>query len=208
MADDLEVVLRETGFHSRMLGDLLREAFGSDLSTSQETLSSVTPELLAKLAGEDEPGTGTLPSSSGGRRRQWSWQRGVSLIASAAVTATLAGLLLARGGGANSYARVGPAAPPAAKAIAPSVDPLPPAAVAPPKPAAAAEPAAADTPSPAAPGGAVKAAAGEQAAPPESGSQRSKRSHRHGSRRQTQEDRVVRGLSIDPFAESQRPGKR
>ena len=29
MADDLEAVLRETGFHARMLPDLLREAFGS-----------------------------------------------------------------------------------------------------------------------------------------------------------------------------------
>ena len=52
MADDLEAVLRETGFHARMLPDLLREAFGSDLSNSQEAMSSLTPEMLASITGD------------------------------------------------------------------------------------------------------------------------------------------------------------
>ena len=51
MADDLEAVLHLTGFHARMLPDLLRESFGADVSKSQETLSSVSPELLAVAGG-------------------------------------------------------------------------------------------------------------------------------------------------------------
>jgi hypothetical protein len=208
MADDLEVVLHETGFHSRMVGDLLREAFGSDLSTSQESLSKVTPELLAKLVGEDgEPGTGTLPSSSGTKRRQWSWQRGFSLVGAAAVTAALAGLLLARGGGGSSLARLRTAAEPATAIVAPPVDPVPPAAIVTPKPTAS-EPAAA---APAAAGTEGADADDEASAEPtrERGKHRSKRSHRHrSSRREAEpEDRVVRGLSVDPFAEAKRGGQ-
>jgi serine/threonine protein kinase len=54
MAEDLEGVLHETSYQSKMLADLLREAFGSGLSNSQETLSSVTPEMLASLSGEPD----------------------------------------------------------------------------------------------------------------------------------------------------------
>ena len=49
-----------------MLPDLLREAFGADLSNSQETMSSVTPELLASLtttAGTET--SGTSPAEAG-----------------------------------------------------------------------------------------------------------------------------------------------
>jgi eukaryotic-like serine/threonine-protein kinase len=199
MADDLEIVLRETGYHSRMLGTLLREVFGSDLSKSQESLSSVTQEMLATLTGDDDgTATGTLRDSSGDGRPQWSWQRGFSLVAAAAVTATLAGLLLGRGGGGNSYARerVEPAT--GAGPIVPTVDPLPPAVNARPAPRAAAEPPAGSPPVEAAPDVTAR----------DTGKHRSKRAHRgHGSRKQVEEDRVMRGLSIDPFAEAQRTAK-
>jgi serine/threonine protein kinase len=196
MADDLEPILRETGAHPRMLADLLREAFTTDVARSQESLSSVTPEMLAKLTEDVEPGTGTLPTSSGTKSRQWSRQRGFGMVGAAAVTATLAGLLLARGGGGSSHAEVRTPAPPAV--MVPAIDPIPPAAGAP--PAARATPPAA--------GPAPASSSVEEAT--EGGRHRSKRSHRHRAKAEAapaQEDRVVRGLSVDPFAEAQRGAK-
>jgi serine/threonine-protein kinase len=190
MAEDLEAVLSLTGFNSRMLPDLMREAFGSDVSKSQESLSVVTPEMLAQLAEDSASDSGTLPTS-GPKRRQWSVQRGISVVGAAAVTATLAGLLLARGGGGPSQAQerrepvqtaVAAPAPPAA---APALQPPP--------------------GEPAAPRAVVPAPPTEAA--PDEGSSSGKRSHRHhhsSSRKKAQEDRVARGLSIDPFAEAQR----
>ena len=203
MADDLEPILRETGSHPRLLADLLREAFTTDVARSQESLSSVTPEMLAKLTEEVEPGTGTLPSSVS-KARQWSRQRGFSMVAAAAVTATLAGLLLARGGGGSSHAEVRIAPPPAV--TVPAIDPIPPAAG---TPAARATPPAPPVVEPAPASPTVEEA-------PEAGRHRSKRSHRHRDRDRDRakaeaappsEDRVVRGLSIDPFAEAQRGAK-
>ena len=204
MADDLEPILRETGAHPRMLADLLREAFTTDVAKSQESLSSVTPEMLAKLT-EDvaEPGTGTLPSSSGTQRVQWSRQRGFGMVGAAAVTATLVGLLLARGGGGSSHAEVRLPAPPAV--TVPAIDPIPPAAGAPPAARATPPEQPAAGPAPASP--TVDEAS-------EGGRHRSKRSHRHRDRDRARaeaapapEDRVVRGLSVDPFAEAQRGAK-
>ena len=112
MADDLEAVLHETGFHSRMLPDLLREAFGSDLSNSQETMSSVTPEMLASISGRFDAGDGhgdrRLPAvgrPSKPRPSDSGWRRASGSLGAAAATAALAALLLARGGGARSQAR-------------------------------------------------------------------------------------------------------
>ena len=203
MADDLEPILRETSAHPRMLADLLREAFAPDVAQSQESLSSGTPEMLAKLTEDTvEPGTGTLPSSSGTKSRQWSRQRGFSMVGAAAVTATLAGLLLARGGGGSSHAEVRTPAPPAV--TVPSIDPIPP---------AAGTPAARATP-PAPPVAEPAAASPTADDAPEADRHRSKRSHRHRDRDRgkaeaptTPEDRVVRGLSVDPFAEAQRGAK-
>ena len=104
MAEDLEAVLHLTGFHARMLSDLLRESFGADVSKSQETLSSVSPELLASLAEDSAVGAGGTQPTAGSTSRQWSLKRGISVVGAAAVTATLAGLLLARGGGGRSLA--------------------------------------------------------------------------------------------------------
>jgi len=189
MAEDLEAVLSLSGFNSRMLPDLMREAFGSDVSKSQESLSVVTPEMLAQLAEDSAADSGTLPTA-GQKRGQWSVKRGISVVGAAAVTATLAGLLLARGGGGRSQAHE--RSEPVQTAVA---APAPPAAVPP-------------TVEPVAPQAAVPAPPTEAAS--EDGSSSGKRSHRRhhsSSRKKAQEDRVVRGLSVDPFAEAQRGGK-
>ena len=188
MADDLEPILRETDAHPRMLADLLHEAFATDVAKSQESLSSVTPEMLAKLTEDVEPGTGDAASVSGSKRQQWSWQRGFSLVGAAAVTATLAGLLLARGGGGSSHAEVRSAAPPAA--MAPLIDPIP-----------AGQPSAGRA---ARPTGAARRRRAGARAPNRRGGARNgspqveaiaSPSRRRRRRRRREEDRVVRGLS-------------
>jgi serine/threonine protein kinase len=181
MADDLEAVLRETSFHARMLPDLLREAFGSDLSKSQESLSSVTPEMLALLTGDPATNSGTeIPTSDGKQSRpQGSWKNVFAVVSTSAVTTALGLLLLARGGGARSQAQERAALPPAA-AIAPAViDRTPAPAEVPVAPAAPAD-----------------AADGDDAAHTGKGAHHH---HRSSHRQHAQADRVARGLSIDPF---------
>jgi serine/threonine-protein kinase len=191
MADDLEAVLRETGFHSRMLPDLLREAFGSDLSKSQESLSSVTPELLASLT-DNSSATGSqteVPPAAPAAPPRARWKNVAAVVGFAAVTATLGGLLLARGGGGRSQAheRIGPPAAATTKTLV--IEPV-------------ARP---EQPAPAAPTDEAKAAAPapnpSDEATDDDGAHRSKGGHhRHSPHRQrAQADRVVRGLSIDPF---------
>jgi serine/threonine protein kinase len=189
MSDDLEAVLRETGFHSRMLPDLLREAFGSDLSKSQESLSSLTTELLASVAG-DPSATGSdteIPAPVGKEPPRARWKNVVAVVGFAAVTATLGGLLLARGGGGRSQAHERMQVPSAAATKLLVIEPA-----APPEKA---EPAGASDVAKEA----AAAPAGETAAA--DGARKSKGArHKHSSHRQrAQADRVVRGLSIDPF---------
>ena len=196
MAEDLEAVLQMTGFKPRMLADLLHETFGSDLTKSQESLSSVTPEMLAALTEDSVVGTGTLPTA-GENAPQWSWQRGLAVVSAAAVTAALGGLLLVRGGGGRTQAHERSEAPPAA------VIPTPPTAEPIPEPAPKTPPKAAVAP-----------AADEAGDEEDRSSSKSHRhhssSHRHGRGRgqseSGQSDRVVRGLSVDPFEEAARGG--
>jgi len=188
MADDLEAVLHETGFHTRMLSDLLREAFGSDPSRSQESLSSVTPELLASLVGDQdgETGSGTEMPTSTGKVTRPRWKNVAAVVGTLAATAALGGLV-ARGGGGRSQARERAQALPAAMIVAPLIEPAPPGRARAADPAAApSDPATAATAAPAA---------------DEAGDRKSKGArHRHGSHKQhSQVDRVARGLSIDPF---------
>ena len=180
MADDLEAVLRETGFHSRMLPDLLREAFGSDLSKSQGSLSMVTPELLASMA-DGATGSGTESMSSEGKAAgQARWKKIAAVIGAGAATLALGGLLLARGGGGRSQAREKIEASRAAATVPPVIQPV----IAPTAPAEAAP---AKNPT-------DEAAADDDDQKPKSAH------HHHGSHKQrAQADRVARGLSIDPF---------
>src|SRR3954470_8328658 len=93
MAEDLDAVLRETGFHARMLPDLLREAFRSDPSKSHEALSSVTPEMLASLT---DPATNTgaeAPKADAIKPPAQSRWRLVAGIAGAAAVTTVLGAL-------------------------------------------------------------------------------------------------------------------
>jgi hypothetical protein len=188
MADDLEAVLRETGFHTRMLPDLLRETFGSDLARSQETLSSMTPELLAALT-DAATGSGTESmTASGSPLPAARWKKVAAVAGTLAVTVTLGGLLLARGGGGRSQARERIEAPPAAAVTAPLIQPVP-----------------GQTPPPferrAAPAETGPGASPTEQAAGDDGAHRSKGAHRHHSshKQRAQVDRVARGLSIDPF---------
>jgi len=194
MADDLEAVLRETSFHSRMLPDLLREAFGSDLAKSQESLSSVTPEMLASLTGDTSTGSGTeIPTTaSGSQAAKGSWKNVFAVVTASAVTATLGLLLIGRGGGARSQAHERIEALPAAMApaliepVAPAPAPPAEAAAAPNEPAAAAPRATADSD-------------GDDGAGKSKGEQKGGHRHHGAHRQRAQVDRVARGLSIDPF---------
>ena len=103
----------------------------------------------------------------------------VAAIGTAAVSLTLGGLLLARGGGARSQARLQvEATRPAAAALPPVIEPV----IAPTTPSS-------------------PAAAAKEEASGDDEARKPKSSHRHhGSHRQhAQSDRVARGLSIDPF---------
>jgi serine/threonine protein kinase len=209
MADDLEKVLRETAFHSRMLPDLLREAFGSDLSRSQESLSLVTPEMLASIAEETGTGSDTsVPKAEVERRQQGvRWKRVMAVFAASAATVVLVALAVGRGGGGRSQAHERPPAPPVT-APAPKIAPL-----APVTPGPALAPAAEQAPAPeqeAAP--AAPATAAEEADRGDDSDGKHKRRHRHrdrAARKQAAQeaDRVVRGLSVDPFAEAARGSK-
>ena len=196
MAEDLEAVLHLTGFHARMLSDLLRESFGADVSKSQETLSSVSPELLASLAEDSAVGTGGTQPTAGSTSRQWSLKRGISVVGAAAVTATLAGLLLARGGGGRSLARANASEPCRRRSRRPRRRPSRPC-----------------------PRRNRRRRSRPRRKPLHRHRRPKRRARNPGRRRRgrttttdrrgssAQEDRVARGLSIDPFAEAQRGGK-
>ena len=196
MADELDEVLRETKFTGKMLSDLLREVFGFG-TTSQAAMSALTPELLASFtsngaASSDDPKTAsasvtpvTGPHSSGRRRRV------VAMIAGAALAGVVAlgGFALARGGWATSDTHALSGSPPAASpqpVIAPIADPVPPPAPAPP------------VVDPSATAPEAGAAAGENDAPAAKSEPARKRAQRHKVR--AERDRVLRGLSIDPFS--------
>jgi hypothetical protein len=61
MADDLEPILAETGFQSRMISTLLTDLYGSVTHSSQVALACLTPELLAAARGD---GTADLRGGS------------------------------------------------------------------------------------------------------------------------------------------------
>jgi serine/threonine protein kinase len=111
MADELEEVVQETKFQSRMLPKLLVELFGSGQQSSQVGLQCLGPELLA-AAGSAEL---ILDTGSGQAKSGWkSWR----LWAAVGATATLLALLVVL------WHRVGGEAklpPPTARPTAPPV---------------------------------------------------------------------------------------
>ena len=197
MADDLETVLRETGYHSKMLADLLRESFGSDLSKSQETLSSVTPEMLASLSADRCPHTRRAADGfRGAIAPRASWKRVAAIVGVGGGGVALGGLLLARGGGGSSQAQERAEAPPAGdRAAAHRADPH------------AADAGAASRPRPA-PVANPPAEAGPKPprAPARTKGEAIAATIVVAARHARRPIASTRGLSIDPFAEAARAG--
>lgn len=189
MADDLEEVLAETKFQSRQLPKLLVELFGSGAHSSQIALSSLTPELLASA------GISTLqPAEIGSARlaRWWKSWRLWSGVGAAVTILTLLGILAFGTSGAKSgRARSNQvASAPAGRASVATPVPVP----ATPAPAAASTMVSSS--------GAV--ASGALANPGKPGP--AKRPATVRSR--ANDNPIAKGLSIDPFAEAAKRGKR
>lgn len=206
MADELEEILAETRYHSKMLPALLQELFGSELASSQIELSKLTPELLAACSGEPQTGsTGakrTAPPApidisvgnlmaSGAIAGTPADRRGprarVTALVAIAVAAGLGGVLLARTRPHRVEARRAPVA--AIQSVSPASPVSPPGSGTSPTPTAAAPTIEAD---------AVDAESVEaRPAKP------ALHIRHHGG-----PDRITRGLSIDPFAEAARETRR
>ena len=216
MAEDLEEVLRETRFNSRMVGKLLVDLFGSGLQSSQIALSALTPELLALTGAietsapaaipEEPAATKSAPRRSS--RRLWAG------VGAAAAVAVVAAVLASRSGSAGPATVVQkpkleaplPSAVTTGNAVpGPTTIDLVPMVAAAAAPAVVSGPAmehdpstqaspassAARTPHPAAPArriATVRRAASSKAAADAS--------------------RIVNGLSIDPFAQASERGHR
>jgi serine/threonine protein kinase len=199
MADELEEVLAETRYHSKMLPALLQELFGSELASSQIELSKLTPELLAACSGEPQTGStgakrtglppgpvdisvGNLMASgaiAGARVDRRSPRARVTALVAIAVAAALGGILLAR---------TRPHRPKAPRA-----------------PVAAMEPASPHV-SRASPQISVPAAEPPTVEAETVDARPARPAPR--SRRHSDPDRITRGLSIDPFAEAARETRR
>ena len=76
MADDLEAVLRETDFHSRMLPDLLREAFGAGAveQPGDDVDRDARDAGVAERRG-DRDRRESRPSDQRAAKRRWGWRR-------------------------------------------------------------------------------------------------------------------------------------
>ena len=180
MADDLDEVLRETKHTARMLPDLLRELYGMG-STSQAVMSVLTPELLATLSEEPATGSASVTPMTGSRAAPARSRRVAVVVGATIVAAALGGAMVVRAGWGTSEPHAASRSVPAAAPVAPVVDPVPAPPVEPGRPAEADE-----------------AAAGQGAEPAAKQESTHRRSRRHKVR--SERDRVMRGLSIDPFA--------
>ena len=109
MAEDLEEVLRETGFKARMMPKMLHDLFGTGLQSSQVVLSQLTPELLAAPSDGSNSEDVSLPSTGmTGRLLVNSWRLWGAIAATAAV-AILATYSIVRSGKAHALAPTVPA---------------------------------------------------------------------------------------------------
>jgi serine/threonine protein kinase len=192
LADDLDRLLETLPYQARALPDLLQTLFGAELSSRQIPTTALTAELLATCSADTSLAMGPTPGavrplpepdeysiSIGAAvpaRARPGW---MSWAAATMGTATLALLLIARGGGGRSQGATLPLRPsdPAAAAVAPAP-------VFASLPAAAPVPAATVDPPP---------AVGEEPAPGD------KPAHRA---RWSGKGRIARGLSVNPFAEA------
>jgi hypothetical protein len=188
LADDLEEVMRETKFQSRMLPKMLAELFGSGLHSSQVAMSCLTPEMLAAAGAPDIPTTGSaavVGATDLAEASVWHSWRLWAAVATTAVVVAVALLLGLRPG------RVEP------RVAAPTAPPTPSAVPAPPVAA------------PAAPG--VAPPVGQAAFPPAPAAEPTKASpgkRPARARGHAADNPIAKGLSIDPFAEAAKRGHR
>jgi serine/threonine protein kinase len=124
-ADDLEDVMRETKWKSRMLPHLLADLFGSGNHSSQVALSCLTPEMLAAAGATTGTGSLVASPSAATRSRLRSWR----------LWAAVAGVLLVAGLGIFLGLRFGQNAP-APLVASPPVRSAPPVPEPPPPPPA------------------------------------------------------------------------
>jgi eukaryotic-like serine/threonine-protein kinase len=214
MADDLDDVLTDARYQTKMLPKLLRDLFGDALVSSPVGFTrqgselidiTATPRLFDSATEKPEGGPIEQPlpplASVEVRVERWNWRRAASGAAAVSATAVLVALLFARGGGGRSHATTlanrQQAAPAATLVPAP---PRPPAAEPVVAPGPAAEPVVAPGPA------ADSASAAAGGSPPVADAAKredataAKRPAR--SRAQAGRGRIARGLSIDPFAEA------
>jgi serine/threonine protein kinase len=195
LAEDLDSVLEALRYQTRTLPELLTDLFGGELASQQIPTGKLTTELLAACSADLPSGVVPLASIPGGAagdtplpyevsisigapvaprpRTRW-----ISWTAAAVGTASLAVLLLARGGGGRSQ---GATLPPAPRTPPPALVAAPPAPAVAPETAPAGTPAEADDVT-----GAGAGASGHLA------------HHARG----LEKGRIARGLSVDPFAEA------
>ena len=183
LADELEEVMRETKFKSRMLPKMLAELFGSGLHSSQVAMSCLTPEMLAAAGAADIPTTGSAAVVGAAGLAGTSVWRSWRLWAAVATTAVVVALALLLG------LRLGHVDP---RAAAPTAPPTPSAFPAPPVAAPAAPVVEAAFPL-------APAAAPTKASP----GKRPARARGHAA-----DNPIAKGLSIDPFAEAAKRGRR
>jgi serine/threonine-protein kinase len=202
LAEDLEEVLRETKFNSRMIGTLLVELFGSGQQSSQIALSALTPELLA-LAGAAEtsaPAIEALETDGPSKRfarRAWKSRRLWGGVGAAVSLAVVIAALAGRSGRADSTGKTAAVAPQRPAPVA-TASPTPPPIAAPAEAAPEAPPASN------APVAHARAAHPARPAP----ARRAPIARKAPAKPAIDASRIASGLSIDPFAEAAARGHR
>ena len=211
MAEELEEVLRETKFNSRMVGTLMVELFGSGQQSSQFALAALTPELLALAGASDVSGT-RLPSpvdastkaiQKPAHRFHWTSRRLWGGVGAAAALVVVVAALASRSGSARPAVKatmIAESRAPATTASAPSEVPAP---------AALPAPVPAKDPSPSSSARARTASTITHAARAPASARRVPSARKPAATKPAVDtSRIASGLSIDPFAEAAARGHR
>jgi serine/threonine protein kinase len=208
MADDLETIVSETKYHSRMLPALLTELFGSSPSAAHAAMAMLPPELLSvdptpsstpsTTTSASTPSSRSLAEESTAPGTAGDLRRRVLLIAGVTVGAAVLGAGIALWSSGSRRAALPPGAASAQRTPPPAlVAPAPPTATA---TTTAMAPVVDRAPAVEPPSGPAADSAAESTTGPaqSSGVRRSV----VAKTRATAGGRISRGLSIDPFAEA------